>query len=163
MENFFTQGATGAELGEAAGRMLAACAFGFVIGFEREFRRRPAGLRTHMLTALAACAFMIVALEMVDKLADTNGIVQLDPIRTVEAVTAGVAFLAAGTIIQSRSRAYGLTTGAGMWLAGAAGLAAGAGYVALGALATLFGFLILSPLRLLEKRFKPAQGPEDDR
>ena len=114
-------------ISEMAVRMLLACGFGFIIGIDREMHSRPAGLRTNMLTALAACVFAIIAFEMIASLETSNDGVRLDPIRVVEAVTAGVAFLAAGTIIQARGDVRGLTTGAGMWLAGAIGLACGSG------------------------------------
>jgi putative Mg2+ transporter-C (MgtC) family protein len=64
-------------------------------------------------------------------------------------VTAGVAFLAAGSIIQRRGSVEGITTGAGLWLAGALGLAAGAGYYTLGAMATVLALIVLTILRFL--------------
>ena len=98
-------------------RLLMALFLGGTIGFDREVKNRPAGLRTHMLIALAAAIFSITTLEIVAGLEKTGH--TADPIRAIEAVTAGVAFLAAGTIIQSRAQISGLTTGASMWLAGA--------------------------------------------
>lgn len=132
-------------------RLLAACLFGFAIGFDREYRKRPAGLRTNMLTALAAAAFALIAFELVSVFDDENN-TRLDPIRVVEAVTAGVAFLAAGTIIQSRGDVRGLTTGAGMWLSGAVGLACGAGFLTVAFFATLLAIIILIPLNKLEEK-----------
>ncbi len=144
-------------------RLGAACVLGFVIGFERELQQHDAGLRTHMLTSLAAAVFTIITFEIVAMTEFTGEATQVDPIRIVEAVTAGVAFLAAGTIIHHRGGVRGLTTGAGMWLAGAIGLACGAGLLTLALLATLLAAIILVPLRLLEgglfkdkKREKPA-------
>lgn len=143
-------------------RLGLACLCGFIIGFEREIRERPAGLRTHMLTALAAALFAIIAIEMIGAFGFSEDGTQLDPIRVVEAVTAGVAFLAAGTIIQSRGNVRGLTTGAGMWLAGAIGLACGTGLIAIALLATLLALLILVPLRMLESKvFGKASLDED--
>ena len=72
--------------------------------------------------------------------------IRLDPIRLVEACTAGVAFLAAGMIVLSRGRVRNLTTGAGMWLAASIGLAAGLGLWPIAAIAALLGFLILGLL-----------------
>jgi putative Mg2+ transporter-C (MgtC) family protein len=74
----------------------------------------------------------------------------VDPIRIIEAVTAGVAFLAAGAIIQNRGEVHGLTTGAGMWLAGALGVTCGAGYYRMAIMATVLAILILSGLHRLE-------------
>jgi putative Mg2+ transporter-C (MgtC) family protein len=130
-------------------RMLVASLLGAVIGIEREWRKRPAGLRTHMLTALAAAVFTILTAEIFhsdlfdgDKLGD--------PIRVIEAVTAGVAFLAAGAIIRSGGDVKGLTTGAGMWLAGAIGVAAGLGQFAIGALAAVLGLIVMFVIGKLE-------------
>jgi putative Mg2+ transporter-C (MgtC) family protein len=99
-------------------RLLLAAAVGAAIGIEREMKDRPAGLRTHMLTALASAVFTILTFEIYQASKSTS-----DPIRIIEAVTAGVAFLAAGAIIQGRAGVQGLTTGAGMWMAGALGVA----------------------------------------
>ncbi len=74
-----------------------------------------------------------------------------DPLRLIEAVTAGVAFLAAGTIIVARGRIKGLTTGAGLWLAGAIGLAAGLGFWQIAAFATFLAVIVLGLLHPLEK------------
>lgn len=132
-------------------RMGVACALSFFIGLDREYRRRPAGLRTIMLTALASSAFVIISIEMVGALSDLSDRVTLDPIRVIEAVTAGVAFLAAGTIIVSRGEVKGLTTGAGMWAAGAIGIACGGGYFGVAIAATIFAVLILVPMNFVER------------
>lgn len=100
------------------GRMAAATLLGFLIGLDREFLNRPAGLRTHMLVALAAATFTLVMFEPMATFRQ-EATVNADPVRVIEAVTAGVAFLAAGTIIQARQHVRGLTTGAGLWLVGA--------------------------------------------
>jgi putative Mg2+ transporter-C (MgtC) family protein len=75
----------------------------------------------------------------------------------IEAVTAGVAFLAAGAIIQARGRVQGLTTGAAMWLAGAVGVACGAGYYSIALMAALLAVAILTVLAMLER---PSDKPE---
>ena len=145
-------GSTYIPLGEIAGRLLAAAGLGAVIGLEREWREHPAGLRTHMLTAIAAALYTILALEIIRSDVTQGEAAQADPVRILEAVTAGVAFLAAGTIIQSRGRVRNLTTGAGMWLAGALGLAAGLGYYAVGLAGALLGFVVIAVVRLFEPK-----------
>ena len=133
-------------------RLGAACLLAFLIGVDREARNQPAGLRTHMLTALAACLFAIISIELIGHYGSLDEGTRLDPIRVVEAVTAGVAFLAAGTIIQARGKVKGLTTGAGMWLAGAIGLACGAGLLTVALLGTAFALMVLIPLRVMESK-----------
>jgi putative Mg2+ transporter-C (MgtC) family protein len=126
-----------------AGRLLGAAMLGAVIGIEREWRARPAGLRTHILTSLAAAVFTILTIEITTGILTAGDNAQADPVRIVEAVTAGVAFLAAGAIIQGRGQVQGLTTGAGMWLAGAIGVAAGLGQWLVGVMATIIGLVVI--------------------
>ena len=148
-----------------APRLVIAAVLGAVIGLDREFRDRPAGLRTHMLTSLAACVFTLITLELHRHYSSLGEQVSTDPIRIIEAVTAGVAFLAAGTIITSRGKVEGLTTGAGMWLAGAVGVASGAGYFALACCAVILSAVIIGLLRPLEKWLNDAvkgAGETDD-
>ena len=144
-------------------RMLTAAVFGAVIGFDREYLARPAGMRTHILVALAAATFAIVTLELME-VAATEGR-NADPIRIIEAVTAGVAFLAAGTIIFSRGKVHGLTTGAGLWLAGAVGVACGVGYFFIALLATALATFVLVVLRWVEAAIpqkEPPPAPNED-
>ncbi len=133
-------------------RIATAMLLGGMIGWERHIHNKPAGMRTHMMIALAACMFTLSALGMIasDWGAQTE-VVKFDPLRLIAAVTSGVAFLAAGTIINARGHIHGLTTGAGMWLAGALGMAAGAGQIALAALATVLALIVLWVLRKFEK------------
>ena len=128
-------------------RLGLAALFGAIIGVDREWRNKPAGIRTHMMVALAAGAFTVITLETFEVISrgDAKGL-SSDPLRLVEAITAGVAFLGAGAIIQSRGNVEGITTGSGIWLAGAVGYAAGAGYFVLAAIATVFAVIILAVL-----------------
>ena len=155
-----------------AARLLLAAIFGAVIGFEREWRNRPAGLRTHILVCVAAATFAILTIEIVhapmfttDTLKDA---VKVDPIRIVEAVTAGVAFLAAGVVIFTRGQVLGLTTGAGMWLAGAIGVACGLGLWQIALFSTLLALAVLVLLYAFESSIDMNQGddfelPENER
>lgn len=142
-------------LWEASLRLIVAALVGGVVGFDRELRDKPAGLRTHMLISLAAGVFTLLALELHQQLARANEHSGSDPIRIIEAVTSGVAFLAAGAIIQSRGAVQGITTGANMWLAGALGVACGAGFYALAFVGTVLAVLILTLLRAVEARIDP--------
>lgn len=136
-------------LSEIILRLVLASLLGGVIGIDREFRSRPAGLRTHMLTALAAAVFSIITWELFLEARKVHPSGSFDPIRVVEATTAGVAFLAAGTIIQMRGQVHGLTTGAAMWLAGAVGVAVGVGLYVIALLSSVLAVLILAALSML--------------
>ncbi|MET0575262.1 MAG: MgtC/SapB family protein [Mesorhizobium sp.] len=148
-------------------RLLLATLFGAVIGFEREWRNRPAGLRTHVLICVAAATFGILTIEIVhapmfagDAMKE---MVKVDPVRAVEAVTAGVAFLAAGSILFARGEVQGLTTGAGMWLAGAIGLAAGLGFWQIAGFGTCLVLIVLGLLHAVEVKFDLSEDKRDEK
>lgn len=142
-------------------RLVLSILLGGILGFERELAERPAGLRTHMLVCLASTTFAIVSVEIVSMPVFDEEHVRADPIRLVEAITAGVAFLAAGFIIFKRGHVRGLTTGAGMWLAAAIGLAVGLGLWLVAALSCLFGALVLAVLRQVEVRLALKDASEE--
>ena len=137
---------------EIVGRLLLAVVFGAAIGLDREFRQKPAGLRTHILVSLAAAIFTLITFEIFFEMNELMDQPRSDAIRIIEAVTAGVAFLAAGTIIQSGGAVQGLTTGASMWLAGAVGLACGGGFYAIAVIGTVLALIVLYVVGKIESR-----------
>ena len=139
-----------------AGRLLLAALLGAAIGFERERQNRPAGLRTHMLVCLAGALITVLTIEITHVPVFQSDAIRVDPIRLIEAVTAGVAFLAAGLIILSKGEVHGLTTGAGMWLAGGVGLACGLGFWQIALFASA---LVLSVLAVMA-RLQPIVAPD---
>jgi putative Mg2+ transporter-C (MgtC) family protein len=141
-------------------RLGAAIVFGAVIGIDREWRNKPAGIRTHMMVALAAATFTVITLELFEVVKNVGEKSSTDPLRLVEAITAGVAFLGAGAIIQSRGTVEGITTGSGIWLAGAVGYASGSGYYVLGAVATVLALVILTVLGWIVGKVKNGNGAE---
>ncbi|SFG99541.1 putative Mg2+ transporter-C (MgtC) family protein [Palleronia marisminoris] len=136
----------------AATRLFAAMTFGGIIGFEREWRNKAAGLRTHMLVSIAACLFTLVGLEISSLEFGGNDDKRVDPLRLIEATTAGVAFLAAGLIFTAGGKVKNVTTGASLWLAGAIGLACGAGQMPLAAMATVIVVIVVGVVGLFERR-----------
>lgn len=141
--------------GIATARLLAAAVLAGIIGFEREWRAKPAGLRTHMLVSVAACLFVILGQEISQIDFGEPEQQRNDPLRLIEAVTAGVAFLAAGLIFNRNGEVKNVTTGASLWLAGAIGLGCGAGQITLSALAAVIVVVVLLLIRVFER--------EDDR
>lgn len=133
-----------------AWRLGAAAVLGGLVGIEREWEHKAAGLRTHMTVSLASAAFVVIALE--------TGATSADLSRVLQGITVGVGFLGAGTIIkrESEQSIQGLTTAATIWLTAAIGAAAGAGHVAVSVLSVLGAWLILSILsgvdRLIRSR-----------
>jgi putative Mg2+ transporter-C (MgtC) family protein len=144
-------------------RLAIAAVFGALIGFDRELKNKPAGLRTHTLVSLAAALFTLITFELYFDLAQRGEAEGADPIRIIEAVTSGVAFLAAGAIIRSGGNVHGLTTGANMWLAGAIGVACGAGFYTLATLGAVFSIIIITLLQRFERRYLPEANEADTR
>lgn len=141
-------------------RLFLAALFGAMIGFERENSTYgSAGLRTHILIATAACLFTLLAFEIYE-VALAGGSNSPDPIRAVEATTAGIAFLGAGAIFQSRGNVRGLTTGAGMWLAGAVGVATALGYYLIALGVALFAVVVLAALKYAAHRIIGSDSDE---
>lgn len=136
-------------------RLIGSIVLSGLIGLERESRNRPAGLRTHMLVGLAATCYCITTLELIAR--DYGSDVRMDPIRLVEAVTGGVAFLAAGLIVFARGEVRGLTTGAGLWLAASIGLAVGLGQWTLAFAVALLGLFVVRVLWIAENVWNSGQ------
>src|ERR1700738_3541196 len=110
-------------------RLLLAAGLGAAIGLEREYRQKPAGLRTNMLIALGSALFTIVSIEMGHG-GGTPGRI------TAQSVT-GVGFLGGGAILRSGTSIHGMTTAATIWVNAAIGMAAGAGEFALATVVTV--------------------------
>ncbi|MDP2781714.1 MgtC/SapB family protein [Devosia sp.] len=129
-------------------RLVIAAVLSGLIGFERELHTAEAGLRTHILVGVAAALFTILAFEIYHTL-PAGEQSRADPIRAVEAVTAGIAFLGAGAIFRSGAGVQGLTTGAGMWLAGAVGVATALGYYVVATGVAVLAVMVLAALRAI--------------
>ena len=125
-------------------RMALAVVCGGLIGMEREHKRRPAGLRTHMLICLGACMTTLTSQYLLLNLG-----LFTDPARLGAQVIAGIGFIGAGTIIVTKRRQIkGLTTAAGLWVSAIVGLCCGAGFF-LGAVSA--AILVLMAEMLMSK------------
>jgi len=134
--------------------ILGAVIAGGLIGFEREWRGRAAGLRTHILVSLASALLMLAAMSQADwafrALPDEN--IVTDPTRMAHGVLTGIGFLCAGVIFRTGFSIHGLTTAASLWITSAIGILFGAGLYALAAGATVVTALILIGLKLISGR-----------
>lgn len=143
-------------------RLGLALIFGITIGIEREYRARPAGMRTMALISLGSCLFMLLSIFGFE---DQRGLshVQVDPSRVASYVVAGIGFLGGGSIFlnQTKDRVRGLTTAATVWVVAAIGLACGAGMLLIALITTLLALIILIVLRFSEIHFSPRKAVED--
>jgi putative Mg2+ transporter-C (MgtC) family protein len=139
-------------------RMLLAIIIGGVIGFEREHKNRPAGLRTHILVCLGATILALIqqeicvdAIQTAIQMPKVSGVIRADPARLIAQVVSGVGFLGVGTIIVTKHSVKGLTTAASLWAVAGIGLALGMGYYQIG----ILGFLaIYFSLTVIKKYLK---------
>jgi len=127
-------------------RLLLAAGLGAAIGLEREFRRKPAGLRTNILIALGSALFTTMSIQ----LAHNGG----TPDRITAQIVTGIGFLGAGAIMRHRESVHGMTTAATIWVNAAVGVAAGAGEYTMASLATLITLVVLALLAPLEAYFE---------
>jgi putative Mg2+ transporter-C (MgtC) family protein len=134
-------------------RLLVGTALGAMIGYERQLHGRPAGLRTHLIVALASTTFMIVSTHFVYfQHYGKDDLVTVDSSRIAASVVTGIGFLGAGAILRTGITVQGLTTAAGLWLVAAIGLSAGAGMYVVSVAATIIGVTALTVLRRLERK-----------
>ncbi len=147
-------------------RLALAALLGAVIGVEREWRDRTAGLRTHMLVCLGSAAFTIVSAygfnEWYSQLpSDQRSTIVSDPTRIAAQIVTGIGFLGAGAIFRSDDGVRGLTTAASLWMMAAIGLSTGAGYYELAVASTVLMLLILAALRQVSGRIKRMNRGDD--
>ena len=126
-------------------RLFIAGLLGGLIGFEREFRAKEAGLRAHFLVALGSALFMLIS-----QYAFTG---RFDAARVAAQVVSGIGFIGAGVIIFQKNVVRGVTTAAGLWVAAAIGLASGAGMYSLAIAATLMAIICLETMHFITRRF----------
>ncbi len=133
-------------------QLLLAALLGGLMGFEREYKRKEAGLRTYSLVALGSAFFIIISYETAKSLFGQIG-VNFDPTRIIGQIVLGIGFLGAGLIIFRGFHIEGLTTAAGLWVTAAVGVAVGAKLYFLAVFVSFIAVGILSGLRLVEEKF----------
>jgi putative Mg2+ transporter-C (MgtC) family protein len=129
-------------------KLFLAALAGGLVGWERERRGRPAGLRTNLLVSVGACTVMIISETFTLKYGAYNAqsFLRIDPARTAAQIVTGIGFLGAGVILKEGATVRGLTTAATLWVVAGLGMAFGMGFFSLGALSTivvLVGLLFL--------------------
>ncbi len=129
-----------------------------LIGLERQFQHKAAGVRTHALVGLGSCVFTLIGVYGFVELVEFEAV--RDPGRIAAQIVSGIGFLGAGLIFINRDVVRGLTTAASIWLTAAIGIACGAGLLPLAIFATILHFvavLLLAPLSQLI----PQRGQRD--
>jgi len=136
-------------------QLTLATLLGFLVGLEREYKKKPAGLRTHSLVALGSALFTILSVNGFG----TPG-AGFDPSRVAAQIVVGVGFIGAGLIFVRGGGVYGLTTATSIWTAAAIGMAVGLEFYTSALFAALLVILILWGMKKLEHRLN--RGSFDD-
>lgn len=129
-------------------RPLLALVAGALVGLERSYRGRAAGLRTYALVCLGSALLVVLSEQLTHGPTGGAG----DSTRVIQGIVTGIGFLGAGVIVKEGFSVRGLTTAASIWVISAVGVVIGAGYYLLGALATALTLALLSILRTIEDR-----------
>jgi len=137
--------------GDVLLRLSVAAALGLALGLDRELRGLPAGLRTHGFICFSAAVMTVSALALYRQLATDAS--RMDPLRVYEAAGTVVGIIAAGLIVFSKGQVHNLTTAANIWLATVIGVACGAAQWPLVVVATIVGVVMLTVLRIAERRW----------
>lgn len=129
-------------------RIVLAAVLGALIGYERQFKHKSAGLRTNILVCVGSCLIMILSNMMYEQV---EGKTNADPARLAAQVVSGIGFLGAGAIIKEGVNVIGLTTAACIWVVSGVGLAVGAGYYTIAVFSSVLVYIILELLSRRER------------
>lgn len=140
-------------------RLFVAVVLGIIIGTERVWAHKTAGMRTYALVALGAALFIIISEAIVSKYLFIGG---FDPTRIASQIIVGIGFLGAGSIMLQGSRLKGLTTASGLWVAAGIGMASGFGLFNIAIIATVLTLFIFIVLWFIEKKIKKSKYYTED-
>lgn len=139
-------------------RLVVSTIVAGIIGWDREHRNHPAGIRTHILVCLGACVLALCQIEIcIQTLSISQAnpfltrVITANPARLIAQIVSGIGFLGAGTIVVTRHFVTGLTTAASLWVTAALGIVIGMGYYDIALPAS---FLVILVLIILERLLK---------
>jgi len=127
-------------------QLILAVILGGLIGLEREFKKKGAGIQTYSLVSLGSCLFSLIAFSL-------GNLKVIDPSPILIAIAVGMGFIGAGAIFRGETQIFGLTTAAGLWTSAAIGLAVGSKLYSLAIFSTFLVLIIFYFFGLLEEKF----------
>lgn len=130
-------------------QLFLATFLGALVGFEREYKKKEAGLRTFALVALGTCFFTVTSIYFSSS-SKLGSSIQIDPTRVIQAVAVGIGFLGSGLIIRRKAQIEGLTTAAALWAVAAIGVGIGLGLYAL----SIVGIALVLAILVVSKSIK---------
>jgi putative Mg2+ transporter-C (MgtC) family protein len=135
-------------------RLFVALILGMLIGVERMWAHKTAGMRTYALVSMGSALFVITSSEIVAAYANFSG---LNPIMIIAQIVVGVGFLGTGVIFSRDSKLMGMTTASSLWVSAGIGMAAGFGLFSTALIATLLTLFIFTVLWFIEDRLKKSK------
>ena len=141
-------------------QVMLAAFLGGLIGLEREYKGKEAGLRTYALVCLGSAFFTLIAFELHSSFGGQQG-VNLDFIRIIQAIAIGIGFIGGGSIIFRKNGVEGLTTASGLWVVAGIGIAVGAQLYFTAIFVAFLTVGILAGMRLIEEKIFKTKGPEE--
>jgi putative Mg2+ transporter-C (MgtC) family protein len=130
---------------ETITQLILGVVLGGLIGLEREFKKKGAGIQTYSLVCLGSCLFSLIAFSL-------GNLKVLDPSPILMAIAVGMGFIGAGAIFKGETQIFGLTTAAGLWTTAAIGLAVGAKFYSLAIFSTILVLIIFYFFGFLEEK-----------
>lgn len=140
-------------------RLFVALLLGMIIGTERVWAHKTAGMRTYALVSMGSALFVVISNEMIRYYAGFSG---MNPLMIVSQIVVGIGFLGAGIIFNKDSKLIGLTTATGLWVAAGIGMACGLGLFNIAVVATTLTLFIFIVLWFIEERIKKSKYFKED-
>ena len=155
MENIFLDGFTM----NIVLKLFVALALGMIIGTERVWAHKTAGMRTYALVSMGSALFVVISNEMVRYYAGYAG---MNPLMIISQIVVGIGFLGAGIIFNKDSKLVGLTTATGLWVAAGIGMACGLGLYSIAVVATTLTLFVFIVLWFIEEKIKNSKYYKQD-
>jgi putative Mg2+ transporter-C (MgtC) family protein len=133
-------------------RILVSVMLGFVIGWDREAKNKPAGLKTYMYVSVASTLITLISIYSVEKYGEMNNLVRMDPMRLTAQIVAGLGFLGAGVILKDGIQVKGLTSAAMILFAGGVGIGIGAGFYGIVIFSVIVSLFLAKVAGFVEKK-----------
>jgi putative Mg2+ transporter-C (MgtC) family protein len=133
-------------------RVLISAVLGFLIGWDRESKSKPAGIKTYMYVCVASTLITLISIYSVDKFSTMSDTIRMDPMRLTAQIVAGLGFLGGGVIIKDGIQVKGLTSAAMILLAGGVGIGIGAGFYGIVSFAVVVSLVLAKIGNLMERR-----------
>ena len=153
MQQFLTQNS------ELILRLSVAVVLGMIIGAERIFVHKEAGMKTHALVAMGSAVFVLVSESMAIKYMNYPG---FNPTMMASQIIVGIGFLGAGSIMLQGFHTRGLTTASGLWVTAGIGMASGFGLYSLAVVSTLLILIVFLTMNIIEKPIRKISGEIDN-